>query len=150
MASILGASQPHAASGRASLAATADAIRAGLAAGLGAGLGDQYALRAIIQASDDFTALAEADARQAFLAEPPSTGDGRYDALLAALAVHLCIRAGLPTTPQWTRSPERYQDRVWWFGLPDGSGLRAYVLQRTPACFQARGVMFDITNLDSV
>lgn len=146
MVASRGAVDVHAPSHPASLQAAAREIRWGLAAGLD----HRHALRAIIQASDDFAALPDAPAQRDFLAEPDSTGDARYDALLAALAVHLCVRAGLPTTPSWTRDPGRYLERMWWFGLPDGSGLRAYVLQRTPACFQARGVLFDITNLDSV
>ena len=104
----------------------------------------------IIQASDDFTALVDDDARRAFLEAPPLTGDPRYDALLAGLAVHLTRQAGLPTTPAWTRDASRYLPRMWWVGLPPDSGLRAYTLQRTPANLKARGVLFNPDDLVSV
>ena len=114
------------------------------------GADDTILLRVIIQSVDDFAALDDDDARRAFLAEPPGTGDPRYDALLAGVAVHLVQRAGMPTTPAWTRDASRYLPRMWWVGLPEGSARRAYVLQRTPAYLKARGVLFNTDNLDSV
>ena len=107
-------------------------------------------LRLIIQASDDFGLLTDDASRWAFLAEPPLTGDVRLDAMLAGLAVHLCRLAGMHRTPAWTRKPDRYLDRFWWFGLEDTSTLRAYVYQRTPSCMRARGVLFNAEELESV
>ncbi len=127
------------------LAATSNAI----AAALTRAADDDEHLRLVIQASDDFAGMDESD-REMFLAEPESTGDPRYDALLAGLAVYLVQRAGLPTTPAWTRDDCRYLPRMWWVGLPEGSGRRAFVLQRTPAYFKARGVMFNVENLASL
>jgi len=124
------------------LAATAQAMRTSAS--------EVELLRQVIQASDDFDALGGDAARRAFLAEPPLTGDPRYDALLAGLAVHLCRRAGLPMTPAWTRDESRYLDRMWWFGLDGDSGLQAYVFQRTPSCMRSRGVLFNADNLASV
>jgi hypothetical protein len=128
------------------LLATALALRSALASSAS----ETELLRHLIQASDDFDALADDDARRLFLAEPSLTGDPRYDALLAGLAVHLCRRAGLPTTPAWTRDECRYLDRMWWFGLDGDSGLQAYVFQRTPSCMRSRGVLFNADNLASV
>ena len=126
------------------LAATASAIRTALARSAD----DDELLRLVIQAADDFAAI-EHD-RESFLAEPPLTSDPRYDALLAGLAVYLVQQAGIEKTPAWTRHESRYLDRMWWVGLPENSGRRAYVLQRTPAYFKARGVLFNVANLESV
>jgi hypothetical protein len=117
---------------------------------LGAGASEPDLLLEIVQCSDDFAALSDDPARRAFLAEPPPTGDPRFDAFLAGLAVHLCRQAGLETTPAWTRDESRYLDRMWWFGLSDDSGLRAFAFQRTPSCMRARGVIFNAGELESV
>lgn len=111
---------------------------------------DDDLLRLVIQAADNFSSLDNDEARAEFLREPAPTGDPRYDALLAGLAVFLVQRAGLPTTPDWTRDECRFLQRMWWVGLPQDSGRRAFVLQRTPAYFKARGVMFNTDNLASL
>lgn len=128
------------------LAATAHALRSWV----DAGATEAETLRLIIQASDDFRRLTTSEERVAFLSEPGSTGDPRYDALLAGLAVHLAATSGMTTTPAWTREPSRYLTRFWWFGLSDDSGLQAYWYQRTPACLRARGIMFNVDELASV
>jgi hypothetical protein len=111
----------------------------------------QQTLRLIIQASDDFAALNDDADRSLFLSEPSATADLRYDALLAALAVHLARQARLSTTPAWTRDPSRYLDSFWWFGSAGASpGLQAFAFQRTPSAFRVRGVIFNIDNLASV
>lgn len=71
-------------------------------------------------------------------AEPETTGDPRFDALLAAVAEDLCVRAGL-APPGWVRAPSRFLDRAWWVSdLPSG---RAQALVHAPASFRRRGVM---------
>ncbi len=68
---------------------------------------------------------------------PPSTGDARYDALLAALVEHLCAKTGTPI-PAWVEDPERFIE-PWWFvsGL---SRLHASALVQSPISFARRGV----------
>lgn len=111
----------------------------------------QDTLRLIIAASDDFASLKHDSERAFFLSEPSTTCDARYDAFLAALAVHLCRVAGLSRTPDWTRDANRYLPRFWWYGAAEEvTGLRAYAWQRTPSCFRSRGVVFNIDNLASV
>lgn len=127
------------------LATTALAVRRELEIGTD----EADLLRIVIQAADDFAGLDD-ESRASFLAEPASTGDARYDALIAGLAVYLVQLAGMGTTPDWTRHESRYLTRMWWVGLPEGSGRRAFVLQRTPAYFKARGVMFNPDNLASL
>lgn len=115
------------------------------------GVSETDMLRVIIQASDDFPRLDSAIERALFLAEPGPTGDRRYDALLAGLAVHLCREAGLPKTPAWTRAPSRYLDEIWWFGraaeVPEN---RALTLRDAVPAMRARGVMISRRNLESV
>ena len=73
-------------------------------------------------------------------AEPPSTGDVRFDALLAAIAEDLCVHAG-EAPPSWVHDPSRFLDRAWWVsGLPSA---RAAALVHAPASFRRRGVMLD-------
>ena len=67
--------------------------------------------------------------------EPPSTGDNRWDVLLAALAEHLSNRAGLDA-PSWSQG--RALDRFWFpFETP---GARVDAIVHAPAAFRRRGV----------
>lgn len=121
-----------------------------LSRALAEGWPDSDRVRVLAQAVEDFQRLDDDQARHAFLAEPRLTGDVVWDAALAALAVHLCRMAGITKTPAWTRRPERYSPRFAWIGLSANSTLQAYVFQRTPAYFKARGVMLNEANLVSV
>lgn len=127
------------------LPSTAMQLRADIASG--ATEGDM--LRVIIQASDDFPKLKSLAERAFFLAEPGPTGDPRYDALLAGLAVHLCREAGMESTPAWTRTPGRMLDGIWWFDSP-APALQALCLRDAVPAMRARGVMFSRRNLESV
>jgi len=120
-------------------------------ADLKAGRDSEVLLRRIIQLSDDFTTLTQPADRTFFLTQPSTTGDRRFDALLAGLAVHLCRQSGLDRTPDWTRHPDRYLSRVWWFGAAENvPALRARILQESPASMRSRGVMFSARELESV
>lgn len=115
------------------------------------GVSEGDMVRVIIQASDDFPKLTSPAERAFFLAEPGPTGDARYDALLAGLAVHLCREAGMESTPAWTRAPGRMLDEIWWFGRADVvPEMRALVLRDSVPAMRARGVMFSRRNLESV
>ena len=104
----------------------------------------------IIQAADDFARLSAADDRRFFLARPGPTGSVRWDALLGALAVELCRRYGLETTPGWTRQPDRYLNETWWVGAAgEVETLRALALRDSPPAFRARGVMMGRQILES-
>ena len=97
---------------------------------------DETLLRLCLQFIDDFR---EADpAAQASLIEdtPPSTGDARWDAFLAALAEHLAYHGGLPV-PRWVRRRGRFLKR-WWF-LSDLPSVMAAALAESPAAFRSRG-----------
>ncbi len=68
---------------------------------------------------------------------PESSGDGRFDAALAALAEHLARRDSW-TPPAWAFEPHRYA-QPWWF-VSGPSSLRAMALVQSPLAFRKRGV----------
>ena len=73
-------------------------------------------------------------------AEPPSTGDVRFDALLAAIAEDLSVHAG-EAPPAWVHDASRFLARAWWVSeLPSARGA---ALVHAPASFRRRGVMLD-------
>lgn len=77
-------------------------------------------------------------------AEPPATGDARFDALLAAIAEDLCVHAG-EAPPAWVHGAGRFLDRAWWVNeLPSA---RSSALVHAPASFRRRGVMLDRRDL---
>ncbi len=76
--------------------------------------------------------------------EPESTGDVRFDALLAAAAEHLAARYGL-AGPLWTAMPERFLDRAWW--VSDLPSAKVLAMKWTPASFRRRGVYLDAHDL---
>jgi hypothetical protein len=121
---------------------------------IGRGLAEEWSsadlVRLMAQAVADFEALPDDASRVAFVAEPALIGNEAWDAAIAALAVHLCRRGGFDRTPEWTRAGERYSTRIAWLTLPPESTMQAFVYQRTPVYFKARGVMLDEANLVSI
>lgn len=73
-------------------------------------------------------------------AEPPPTGDVRFDALLAAVAEDLCVHAD-EVPPSWVHDERRSLDHAWW--VSDLPSARAAALVHAPASFRRRGVMLD-------
>jgi hypothetical protein len=69
--------------------------------------------------------------------EPPSTGNARYDALLAAIAEYLCAREEV-LAPTWVESPSRFLDQ-WWF-VSGIRSLHADAIVHSPISFARRGV----------
>jgi hypothetical protein len=76
------------------------------------------------------------------LQAPPSTGDERWDTLLATVVARVCRQAGVPV-PAWTRRESL--TRWWWPGAV--GARRAQVVQRTPIDFRRVGIWFDERNL---
>lgn len=83
--------------------------------------------------------------RAAFYAEPATTGDPRWDAMLAGSTEDLDMRAGFPV-PEWTCG---HALPVFWF-VGSSPSLQAYALARSPFSLQVRGVMVDPADLESV
>ncbi len=77
-------------------------------------------------------------------AEPPSTGDERWDTLLAALAEHLAARHDL-APPEWAEG--RVLRRPW---FPAELEIqRADALAWAPAAFRKHGVYLSATDLEA-
>jgi len=118
----------------------AEAIRDELARG-----DHDFAFRLLARAVGDFRDLRDADDIQRFLAPPPSTGDHRWDTLLAAVVSRECRRRDV-VAPAWTRVPAL---RSWWF--PDDDPLlMARTMQRTPVDLQVKGIWLDAKALESL
>jgi len=80
-----------------------------------------------------------------FLAPPPSTGDERWDALLAAVVGRECRRRGVPA-PGWTDVEPL---RPWWFPLLASPALTARTMQRTPVDWSTKGIWLDANALET-
>lgn len=81
---------------------------------------------------------AGADERQRIVAdEPASTGDDRFDSLVAAIVEFSCARHMVPA-PAWVEGSSRFLEQ-WWFvsGLPS---LHADAIAHSPISFARRGV----------
>ena len=68
---------------------------------------------------------------------PETVGDPRFDALLAALAEHLCAEHG-SESPAWVGHSSRFLD-TWWF-VAGMKALEADALVHSPISFARRGV----------
>ncbi|MEQ1785505.1 MAG: helix-turn-helix domain-containing protein [Acidimicrobiales bacterium] len=103
-----------------------------------------FAMRLLGQAVAELRALRDPDAIAAFLAPPPSTGDPRWDTLLAAAISRECRHRGFPI-PNWTRVPPL---RTFWF--PDDDPiLTARTMQRTPLDLRNKGIWLDARALET-
>ncbi len=142
----LDADSQFARQGRGSLPGYAVTLKRSLSAG-----DNDSVIRVLRQAARDFRSLTSELDREFFLQEPSTTGDARFDALLAGLAVQLCREAHLDSCPAWVFQERRYLPRLWWFGLAGQiPALRAQAFQNTPSGLKARGVVLDQRILDSV
>jgi transcriptional regulator with XRE-family HTH domain len=125
--------------------ATAPATAAALRLGLRQGWATADLLRLVRQMRSDATHLTRPADRAAFYAEPSTTGDPRWDAMLAGAVDDLAVRDGVPA-PEWTRG--KALDRFWF--VTDELALRAYVFGHSPMALQVRGVMVDPADLEAV
>jgi transcriptional regulator with XRE-family HTH domain len=80
-------------------------------------------------------------------ADPPSTGDERWDAFVGALAEWLTVRHGMDA-PEWSRRSERYLDYGWW--VTPMASLHAWEYAGSPASFKTRGVYLHRESLTNV
>ncbi|MQA26022.1 MAG: helix-turn-helix domain-containing protein [Micromonosporaceae bacterium] len=75
--------------------------------------------------------------RRMIAAEPPATGDPRWDAFLAGLAEWLAVQADMDV-PAWARDKDRYLCRGWW--VTPMESMRAWEYAGSPASLQSHGV----------
>lgn len=76
-------------------------------------------------------------------AEPPGTGDERWDVLLAALAEHLAAQDGRGA-PEWVESRRL---RRFWFPF-NSQAARVDAVVNAPAAFRRRGIYVAAHELD--
>ncbi len=95
------------------------------------------ALRLAFRCVEIFDRAPVEDRQDLLAPEPVSTGDARYDALLAAIAEYLCARAGL-FAPMWVEGLSRFLDE-WWF-VSGIQSLHADAIAYSPISFARRGV----------
>ena len=123
---------PRVRRGAASLAALAGAISEDLADDR-----ESDALRLVFGFADDFRGSSRPGRIALIAAEPPPTGDPRFDALLAGAAEFFASEAGL-AAPGWVEEPARFLE-PWWF-VASRPAFDAYTLANTPAAFARHGV----------
>jgi len=93
----------------------------------------------------DASHLANNVDRRAFFAAPSTTGDRRWDLLLAGVVENLFLAQDEPPPP-WVNKGSL---RTFWFVTPSPA-LDAYVFARSPLSLQVRGVMVDPADLVAV
>lgn len=80
------------------------------------------------------------------LAPPSTTGDRRWDTLIAAAVGRECRHKGVDT-PTWA-DPTPLP--TWWFPLLADPILTARTMQRTPIDVAARGIWLDANALETL
>lgn len=102
-------------------------------------------LRVVRELGVSIAAVTEPAEQQLILAAPSTTGDQRWDALLAAMAEQLAAGHGVEV-PDWTAG---HTLPTFWF-VGTSPSLRAHAFARTPISMQVRGVMVDPDDLVAV
>ncbi len=105
------------------------------------------ALRAAAKLVGDLEALAPSVVASVVAVDPGSTGDRRWDALVAGIVERVAHCAGV-RTPAWTAEPSRFLVR-WWF-VSEHRALHASALVDSPPELAARGVFIHASSLTSV
>lgn len=124
---------------------TVPAASAVLRSGLRHGWGSADLLRVVREClSNAKWAVSQAD-HAAFMFAPSTTGDRRWDALLAGAIEHHCLKAGVDV-PAWTRG--KTAGGFWFVG--SNKNLHAYALANSPTPLRVRGVLLDPDDLVSV
>ncbi len=104
--------------------------------------------REVIQFIDDVQGLSDDETRAMLRPVPPSTGDRRWDAMVAAAAEWVAGLHGIPA-PRWTKSPSRKVAAPGWVITPHVR-LHDLVRANTPGEFARHGVYIDRDSLASV
>ncbi len=124
---------------------TAPAAAAAIRQGLRSGWSTADLLRVVRQMRSDYRHLSTTADRAALLAEPSTTGDPRWDAMLAGSVEDLSLR-DRTEPPPWCRG---HALPTFWF-VGSTPSLHAYAFARTPISMQVRGVMVDPADLEAV
>ena len=124
---------------------TVPATAAALRRGIKEGWPTADLLRLVREMRSNAAHVVRDEDRAAFYAEPTTTGDQRWDALLAGAVEDLALHVGA-TPPEWTAG---HALSTFWF-VGSSPSLHAYAFAHTPISMQVRGVMLDPADLESV
>ena len=105
----------------------------------------EFALRLLARTVADIRSIAEPTERAAAMSAPPSTGDFRWDTLIAATIEREARMTGAPP-PEWTESPPLGDS---WFPDPDPL-LADRHIAATPPELAHRNIFFDRRSLESL
>ena len=105
----------------------------------------EFALRLLARAVSDIRTLTDPTERAAAMTSPPSTGDFRWDTLIAATFKREAKMSGAPP-PEWTDAPALGDP---WFPDPDPLLADRHVAA-TPTELAERNIFFDRRNLESL
>lgn len=109
---------------------------------------DVLATRLVRQTVAHLGLLSAARDIAAFHLQPPSTGDARWDALIAGVAAHTWSTSGHLHTLPWTRITEPLPEQWEPGNMP--ARWRAWNLINTPPSLRERGVVFPADWLTAV
>lgn len=109
------------------------------------GITDAY--RAVLGFVGEMDSASDEELAAAIVDEPLATGDGRIDALLAAVAEHLAYHRILPL-PTWCFNSGRSLATAW-FPI-DYPSVRVRALISSPASFRSRLIFIDRSDLARV
>ena len=124
---------------------TVSALSAALRSGLAAGWPTADLLRMVREMRSNAKFVAAGSCRDAFYFEPESTGDARWDAMVAGCVEDLAMRLGAEP-PTWCRG--HALDTFWFVG--SAPSLWAYAFAHSPFPLHIRGVMVDPGDLEPV
>lgn len=108
---------------------------------------EDAAFRAILDLRDALLRTEPEQALALVADRPGSTGDRRFDALLAAVVEDACARLGAPP-PSWTQEAERFVKPFWY--LSEVDGLHWWEFSTAPGAFVRHGVLAAEEELQSV
>jgi len=124
---------------------TVPATAAALRAALRAGWSTADLLRLVREMRSNAKFVDQPQDRAAFFAEPSTTGDQRWDAMLAGSVEDLAFGGGFDP-PAWCAG---HALPTFWF-VGSTPSRRAYAFARSPFPLQVRGVMVDPADLEAV
>jgi transcriptional regulator with XRE-family HTH domain len=124
---------------------TVPAAAAAIRKGLRAGWPTRDLLRIVRETRANARWAARGPELAVFLATPSTTGDQRWDALLAGSTEDLALRTTI-APPKWTRG---HALPTFWF-VGENRFFDAYAFAHSPASLKVRGVMLDPSDLESV
>jgi len=124
---------------------TVPAAAAAIRTGLRQGWPTADLLRVVRELRSNAKHLRNDTDRGAFYARPSTTGDRRWDALLAGVTEMDALRDG-HDVPAWARGHDL--PHLWFVG--SSPSLRPHALVHTPSSLAVRGIVLDRASLESV